>query len=346
MENKINKLIQKLVNNKTIFGVVLRIERADGEVLFDGAAGELRKDSQYFIASTTKLYTVAIIMKLRAEGKLNLDDKISKFFGPEVVQRLNVYKGVDYSDQITIQHLLSHTSGIPDYFGGKNTKGTSLEKELTEGKDRAWGLEDVLRVTKTMQSTFKPGQKGKALYSDTNFQLLGRIIEQIRSNTIENVFRHEIFELFGMKDTYMYTAEPDQKPAAMYFMDKRLFIPRAMKSTRADGGIVSTSYDSMSFIKNFFSGRFFPKSYFEQMMTDYRNVMFPLQYGTGLMRFKLPGLMTGFRDIPELLGHSGLSGAFEYYCPAKGIYLTGTVNQISNPSISYRMLVMVLSLIK
>ena len=346
MDEKIQKLLNKMTNNESVFGTVLRIERADGEVLFDGATGDLKTSSQYFIASTTKLYTVAMIMKLRAEGKLSLDDKLSKFFGPEVTQRLNVYKGIDYSDQITIKHLLSHTSGIPDYFGGKNNKGTSLEKELTESKDRAWGLEDVLRTVKTMQSTFKPGQKGKALYSDTNFQLLGRIIEQFRSNTIENIFKHEIFEPFGMKDTYVYTAEPDQNPAGMYFQDKKLFIPQAMKSTRADGGIVSTSYDSMTFIKNFFEGKFFPKSYFDEMRTDYRGVMFPLQYGTGLMRFKLPSLMTGFRSMPELIGHSGLSGAFEYYCPAKGVYLTGTVNQISSPSTSYRMLVMTLSLIK
>ena len=73
--------------------------------------------------------------------------------------------------------------------------------------------------------------------------------------------------------------------------------------------------------------------------------MFPLEYGLGLMRFKLPRIISpGFKFI-ELLGHSGLSGAFAFYNPDREVYLTGTVNQINNPGQSFRLMLKVMGLV-
>jgi CubicO group peptidase (beta-lactamase class C family) len=115
-----------------------------------------------------------------------------------------------------------------------------------------------------------------------------------------------------------------------------------MCSFGADGGIVSTAEESMIFIKAFFNGQLFPKEYINEMKI-WNNIFFPLQYGVGLARFKLPRIFSAFKSYPELIGHSGLSGAFAFYCPAKEIYFTGTVNQISNPSISYKLMIKLLS---
>jgi CubicO group peptidase (beta-lactamase class C family) len=344
--DKIQNILDKPTNNKTVFGTVLHIEHENGKVIFSGGSGNLNKDSQYYIASTTKLYTVAMIMKLRAEKKLNLEDTLSKFFPEEIYKGLNTYQGPDHSADITIEQLLSHTSGIPDYFSGKDNNGICLSDELTKGNDRKWSFDDALAIARNSKSTFAPGQDKKALYSDTNFQLLGRIIELLRKDSIEQIFQKEIFAPLKLTHTYMYEGLPDQKPMEMYFKDKELLIPKAMESVRADGGIVSTAGEAAIFLKQFFDGYFFPKEYFRQMRAEYRSVMFPLKYGIGIMRYKLPRLFTMFRDIPEMIGHSGLSGAFEYYCPEKNIYLTGTVNQISNPSISYRILATILMSLK
>jgi CubicO group peptidase (beta-lactamase class C family) len=338
MKQKITKQLESIINGKTILGTALRIERSSGEVIFDGATGNLKTSSQYFIASTTKLYTTAMMMKLRSEKKLNLDDKISKYIDEKSLLNLNRYNGVDHSKEISIRHLITQTSGIPDYFSDKNLNGKSIEAELRNGNDRKWTFEDSLEIAKAMKTSFAPGQKGKAHYCDTNFQLLGKIIENIREDSIENIFEKEIFTPLQLTKTYMYTGATDQKPVEMYNKDKILLIPLAMASTRADGGIVSTTEESMKFIRGFFMGKFFPKEYIDEMRTNYHGVMFPLQYGMGIMRFKLPLLMTLFHEIPELIGHSGLSGAFDYYCPSKDIYMTGTVNQVSDPSISYKLL--------
>lgn len=65
---------------------------------------------------------------------------------------------------------------------------------------------------------------------------------------------------------------------------------------------------------------------------------FHLNMGSEFLAFVCPGFFP-FKRAPDLIGHSGLSGAFLFYCPANWLYLSGTVNQISHPEASFRMMV-------
>ncbi len=334
---KLQHAITQVVDHKKIFGVSANVETGDGALTFTGSAGNLKPESQYFIASTTKLYVTALVMQLRKEGKLSLDDSISKHIDNQFLQNLLVFKGIDYTRQITIRHLLAHTSGLPDYFQQKKSSGKSLQDELTSGEDRSWTFEQVIEEVKKMKPTFKPGESGKALYSDTNYQILGRIIEIITGKKISAVLPERVFDPLGLKQTYLYENSQDTAPAALYFKERPLPIPLAMTSFGPDGGIVSTSGELMIFIKAFFKGVLFPTEYFGEMKR-WNKIFFPLEYGVGVARFKLPRLFSPFKAMPELLGHSGLSGAFAFYSPEKDVYLTGTVNQINHPDISYRLM--------
>jgi len=333
-------IINKTIDNKSIFGTVLTVEK--GTETWKGSAGNLKPEQPYFIASTTKLYVTALILKLKAEEKLSLDDKISKFLSVDIMHKLHVYKGVDYSERLTIRNLLAHTSGLPDYFEDKGADGKSLLKKLQEGNDQSWTFEQTVEMSKKMPPKFAPNTKGKAHYSDTNFQLLGKIIENIYGKAIAEVMHDVIFRPLGLKQTYMYVDAMDKKPALMYFKNKPLDICKAMTSFGADGGIVSTSAETMVFLKAFFNGYFFSKSYLPELYT-WNSVMFPLEYGIGVMKFQLPAIFTMFRKMPALIGHSGLSGAFAYYVPGKDVFLSGTVNQINNPGTSYKMLIQIIN---
>lgn len=339
---QLQQTITKLVDNKKIFGVSASIESGDGSLAFIGSAGNLQRESQYFIASTTKIYVTAIIMKLRQDGKLSLDDRISKYIDQQILQNLLVFKGVDYSNEITIRQLLAHTSGLPDYFQQKKASGKSLQDELTAGKDQSWTFEKVIEEVKKMKPTFKPGTPGKALYSDTNYQILGRIIETITNQKISVVLKEFIFEPLGLKQTYLYENSQDTAPATLYFKTNPLPIPLAMISFGPDGGIVSTSSELMTFLKAFFKGDLFPLEYFGEMKR-WNKIFFPLEYGVGVSRFKLPRLFSPLKPTPELLGHSGLSGAFAFYCPEKDVYLAGTVNQINSPETSFMLMMQLLT---
>ncbi len=106
----LNHLVNKMVDGKNLFSVAMKVENSDGSISCKAAAGNMKVDSRFFIASVTKLYVTAIIMKLIEENKLSLRDKIAKYLPDKYCNKLHVLKGVDYSETITIYHLITNTS--------------------------------------------------------------------------------------------------------------------------------------------------------------------------------------------------------------------------------------------
>lgn len=335
-ETSLQTVLDNTVDGKKVFGTSFAVKK--DELSWQGASGDLSIDQPYFIASTTKLFTTAIILKLRAEGKLSLDDKISQFIDESIIHGLHVYKGKDYSQELTIKHLLSHTSGLPDYFQGKGTDGRSLEHELTEGNDQCWTFEQAIERTKKMPPLFAPGTKGKANYSDANFQLLGKIIENITCTSYAENCNEWIIRPLGLTKTYLYQAPSDKTPKTLYYKRKELDIPKAMTSFGADGGIVSTSPDMLTFIEAFFSGKLFPSIYIDELQ-EWNKIFFPMKSGIGIHLFKLPWIFDPTGAVPYFIGHSGLSGALAYYSPKEKMFIAGTVNQVAHPDISFKTMI-------
>ncbi len=335
-EKSLQTVINNTIDNKKVFGISFAVKK--DSFMWQGASGNLPIDQPYFIASTTKLFTTAIILKLRAEGKLSLDDKISKYLDKSILLGLHIYKGKDYSQELTIKHLLSHTSGLPDYFQGKGTTGKSLENEITEGNDQFWTFEQAIERTKKMAPLFAPETKGKANYSDANFQLLGKIIETITYTSYSENCKDFIFQPLGLMDTYLYQDSTDKTPKTLYYKNNELNVPKAMTSFGADGGIVSTSKDMLVFIESFFTGKLFPSSYIGELQ-EWNKIFFPMQSGIGIHLFKLPWIFNPTGAVPYFIGHSGLSGALAYYSPKENIFIVGTVNQIAHPDISFKTMI-------
>jgi len=334
--SSLQNVLDKLVDNKKIFGTSFALKKG-GEVWL-GASGDISPDQPYFIASTTKLFTAAIILRLRSEGKLQLDDKISRYLNRSVISGLHLFKGKDYSDELTIKHLLAHTSGLPDYFQGKGANGKSLEKTITDGNDQSWSFEEVMERTKAMKALFIPGAKKKASYSDSNFQLLGRIIEVISNKAYSDNCTDLVTGPLGLSGTYLYQDVTDTTPKTLYYKSKPLIIPRAMASFGADGGIVSTSSELLLFIEAFFTGKLFPGEYIDELQ-KWNKIFFPMRAGIGIQLFKLPWFLNPTGAVPSFQGHSGLSGAVAYCSPKEGIYVAGTTNQIAHPETSFKTMI-------
>lgn len=330
--DKLQKTLDQAIDGKKVFGSAFSLKHKDFR--FSGASGDLTVDTPHFIASTTKLFVTALIMRLRQQNKLSLDDKLPKYFNPSILKGLHIYKGRDYAAEITIRNLLAHSSGIPDYFLGKDSKGHSLDQDLFRGKDRHWTFEQAIELSKAIKPRFAPNTKGKALYSDTNFQLLGKIVEQLSGKDLATCIREQITEPLGMSRTYLYLDPKDTTPHQMYYKDKQVNIPLAMTSFGADGGIVSVTADMLTFIEAFFAGALFPAGYLPEMKT-WNPIFPPLRAGIGIHLFKLPRIFNLNNAIPELYGHSGLSGALAYCNPERDFYIAGTVNQTAYPSASF-----------
>ena len=333
---QLQAILDKLVDHKKVFGTSFAIKHKDE--IWQGAAGNIAIDQPYFIASTTKLFVTAIILNLKSKGKLRLTDKISNYLNADIMRGLHVLKGVDHADQLTINHLLSHTSGIPDYFQKKGPNGKSLEDEITAGNDQDWTFEQAIARSKKMPASFVPGKKGKAHYSDTNFQLLGKIIENITQQSFASNCLVMICTPLELTQTYVYHDASDQSPTPLYYKSETLHIPKAMASFGADGGVVSTSGEMLTFIEGFFAGKLFPQDYIEGLM-KWNRIFFPLSSGVGIHKVKLPWIFNPSGAVPELFGHSGLSGALAFYGASKNIYISGTVNQVAHPEISFRTMI-------
>lgn len=326
-------ILDKLVDNKKVFGTSFVVKH-NGEI-WQGSAGNISSEQPYFIASTTKLFVTSIILNLQSKGLLKLEDPISKYLDSSIVNGLNNYKGRDYSYQITVRHLMAHTSGIPDYFQDKGQNKTSLENDLSNGKDAFWTFEQAVERSKAMNPLFPPETKGKAHYSDTNFQLLGKIIESITHRSFSENCDEHVIKPLGMSQTYLYQDDTDKTPITLYYKNRELHIPKAMTSFGPDGGIVSTSSEMMVFIEAFFTGKLFPKAYISDLL-KWNRIFFPMESGIGLHRFKLLKIFNPTGAIPEIIGHSGLSGAMAFYSPEKDLYIVGTVNQVANRDISFK----------
>lgn len=334
--------LDKLIDNRKVHGAavaVCRLASSERRVEDEwvGASGNLEPGSQFFIASTTKLMITAVLRQLRHEGRLGFDDPIGQYLGAELLRDLLIIDGVQQAPVLTIRQLMSHTSGLPDYFQRK-VDGSSLQHELFAGNDRSWTLEDVLERARGMRPAFAPGQAGRAEYSDTNYQLLGRVIEIVEGASIADVLQRRLFVPLGMTSTYMYTDPTDTRPMTLYYKQSPLQIPNAMSSFGPDGGVVSTSSDMMIFLRAFFSDTIAPSTDLDELTRTWNRIWFPFTYGTGIMRFRLPRIFSPFKAQPELIGHSGLSGAFAFYAPSMKTLVTGTVNQLAYRDTSFRLM--------
>lgn len=330
------QILDKSVDNKKIFGTSFTVKHHDR--IWSGAAGNMNSDQPYFIASTTKLFTTAMVMQLISEGKIGLDDSIGHYIDSGVLYRLHIYKGKEYTSNITVRHLLAHTSGLPDYFQNKGPSGISLEDELIHQKDQHWTFEQAMERTKTMEAFFEPGTPGKAHYSDANFQLLGKIIEQVTGRSYDENCQTRIIGPLNLTHTYMYRNANDTLPKWLNYENRILRVPLAMTSFGPDGGMVSTSEDMLLFIEAFFNGALFPETYITQMKV-WNRIFFPMRAGIGIHLFRLPAVFNPTGAIPDFIGHSGLSGALAFYSPEKKLWIAGTVNQVAHPDLSFRTMI-------
>lgn len=214
----------------------------------------------FFIASITKLYTVAMIMQLREEKALTLDTRTAELLGEEMMRGLNVRDGHDHGPAITVRELLSHTSGFPDYFEQKHPDGTTVLSNMLRA-DQMWTFEDLVERVRAMPSPFAPSTPGRALYSDLNYDLLGKIIEVVTSSSYADAICKRVIEPLGLHDWLFTPSTLDRydEVASVRYGRTSLHIPKTIASSfPASGAVVSTPVDQVRFLRAFIAGELFP----------------------------------------------------------------------------------------
>ncbi len=175
-------------------GVSLHVQR-NGEhisvvsgVLNQESLEPVTPSSLFHANSIGKTFTATMVLRLISSGFLQLDDPINLWLDPSMSVMIT------NSDRITIRHLLSHTSGIPDY-----VTDAAFTIDFYEAPGKTWSPTEILAYTENLQSTFEPGADYE--YSNTNTVLLGIIAERITGVPIGMALRQWVFEPAGLLRT-------------------------------------------------------------------------------------------------------------------------------------------------
>ena len=353
--DKLEAILQGQIKHKQIFNMVLAVNSGNNSFEWSGAAGiansekniKMRMDSPYFVASITKVFTASAIMLLHEQKRLDLEDPIATYFSSEQIDGIHHFRRKDYSGELKIYHLVGHTSGLADYFEQKNSQGKNLLDKIIEKGDAEWDIEKVLEAVKDdLKPKFPPaikqGNNRKAHYSDTNYQLLGVILEKVMDKTLGQIFYELFFTPLDLPNTYVYgddvAGSNREIPATIYYKETPMNMPKAMRSFWSDGAIVSTVNEQIKLLKELFGGKIFKEEKTLEWMKQWNKIFFPLEYGYGLMRYKLPWFFSPFSQVPEFIGHSGASGSFAFYCPKQDFYVSGTINQLQARSTPFRLM--------
>ncbi|MCM3342527.1 beta-lactamase family protein [Paenibacillus sp. MER TA 81-3] len=191
------KLERKVASNLKLHNVYLLVHSDKLDIHWPMAAGETdgftaNPKQPYHTASVGKTFTSVLLAILVEKGLVKFDDPIANYLPPDILKDLHLFKGKEYTYDIQIKHLLSNTSGIPDYFEDNPRQGKALMEEILENPSRFWTPQETIYWSKEhLQPRFPPGKR--VHYTDTGYNLLGLIIETITSKPFHEVLHDYIF---------------------------------------------------------------------------------------------------------------------------------------------------------
>jgi D-alanyl-D-alanine carboxypeptidase len=307
---------------------------------------------RYPVASVTKLFTAAVALRLTEQGLLALSDRLVDLLPHEVTQNLHVRGGIDRTDEITLEHLLGHTSGLPDYYEEAPRGGRSAQSRLLAGEDAPVPFAEVVRLVRDELTPHFPPQpfdspRPRARYADTNYQLIGAAIEQVTGDPLHVVFDRLLFSPLGLDDTSSYPHAPrsgrSSEPETRVWSKNVVLQPDgALRHQVADGGIVSTLHDQIRFMTALVTGEVFADAgTWPRMQRRLARVFFPIDYGLGVMRYAPPRWMSPLFAVPPLVGHTGSTATWLFHCPQLEIVTAGTFD-VTQPPLPFRFLPQVL----
>lgn len=310
-ENKTERIIQSEFRDKNGPGAVFMVAK-NGKPIYQKAFGKanleldvnLSPENVFQLGSMTKQFTAIAVLMLEAQGKLATQDPISKYIP-------------DYpsGDQITIHHLLTHTSGIKDFTKMK-TLSEIAQKEMTPKM--------MVDFFKNEQPDFAPGEKFE--YNNSGYVVLGYLIELIAGISYEDFIKHHIFEKAGMNHSY-YASDRKiiDKRAYGYHKKEYGYVNKTIISFSipfSSGALMSTSADMLKWQNALNSNLLLNAEETKKAFTTYKlNNGEAFTYGYGWHLREINGI--------AVREHGGSIFGFKtmgVYIPSKDIYVIGFSN--------------------
>ena len=344
-------MLGRIINNiEGVHNAVLLVEGPDfkwkGAVgLADPDAGiPMTTEHQYRSASTAKMITATLAVKLAEQGILDLDAPLADYLPEDVIAGIHVYEGTDYSYEITIRQALQHITGVADYMFDDRDEDKFVTMVLETDTDRLWDpveLINYVRENDYLTPHFAPGESMK--YTDTNYVLVGLAIEAATGQPLHEVYREQLFAPLGMEHTYLEFREEarpsvEESSLSHVFWGEIDYTPfRSISVDWAGGGIVATAEDYNTFIRALAHDEIFTDPASREAMLTW--VSWPdmgeiAQYGLGVVFVSYEGI--------EFWGHDGVGEAFMFYWPEGDVTICGTLNQAWSTASAYDVVITVI----
>lgn len=271
-------------------------------------------------ASIGKVFVAVLLIQMEREKKISLDQKIQEILGLKYLADLFVFDGNDYSSEVTVRQLATHTSGINDYFDSTSSKNSSFIDQVISQPDHYWTPDELVEYTRSKQSAVSRPGKGW-FYSDTGYVLLGKILEKVSGMTYAELLSRKVFTPLKMNKSYLlgYPSKNTSDTIAPLFV-KGVDVSK-MTSLSCDwsgGGIVTTTSDLLLFQAALHQGKF-GDIVGEQagFQNKFRN---GLHYGFGMMELHCDEFFFLLRNMPLLKGHIGITSTHMFYDDSNDVH--------------------------
>lgn len=254
-----DKLAAEALSQKGAVGLSVAVARNGKMILSQGygvAEAEhdvkAKADSMFRMGSITKQFTAAAIMRLVEQGKLGLDDPVTKYLPNYNTQRR----------EITIRHLLTHTSGIKSY--------TELKRVMVDEPEREFTHQEMLDMVQSEPLAFEPGSSFS--YTNTGYYLLGMIIENLSGKGYCEYMQDEFFGPLGLTRTRCDSNSAIIKGRAQgYAIEGETLINDrglATGTTFAAGGLLASAHDLVVWTEALAAGKVFSPASYKLMSTS------------------------------------------------------------------------------
>jgi CubicO group peptidase (beta-lactamase class C family) len=294
---RLDQVVQTYVNAKQFMGSVL-VARGD-EIVFSKSYGSANLEwnvantptTKFRIGSITKQFTAAAILLLEERGKLKTDDPVKRYM-PDAPAAW---------DKITLFNVLTHTGGIPNFtsfpeYAEKSLVATPVEKIVASFKDKP--LE------------FEPGEKFS--YSNSDYVLLGYLIEKLSGQSYEKFLQENIFTPLGMKDSgYDSNSALIERRASGYAPSPAGPVNAGyvhMSIPHGAGALYSTTLDLLKWEQGLLGGKLLTAASLAKMTTPFKS-----DYGFGL----IVRTAEGRKQIWHNGGIQGFNASLAYYPESK-----------------------------
>ena len=266
MKTRLEQVANSYTKDNAFMGTVLVAEGQ--KILLDKGYGMANAEwsvpntpeAKFRLGSLTKQFTAALVMQLQQEGKLNIDEPVSKYL-PDAPKAW---------EKITLAELLGHTSGIPNFTSFKEFRAWSMSPHTTE---------EELAFFRDKPLDFEPGSKFE--YSNSNYEVLGAVIEKVSGKKYGEMLKERLFDPLGMKDTGLDQDGLVLAKRAEGYGDgpKGLEVPRSESMTVpwAAGSLYSTTGDLLKWERGLFDGKVVSAGSLKRMTTPGKG-----NYGLGL----------------------------------------------------------------